>query len=143
MRHKQISANPKTFAIIMDSGDEIVDVLQQFATSQKLSGSNFTAIGALSHAKLGWFNWETKKYEVAAEFDEQVELLSLIGDIAVKDGKPQVHAHLSVGRRDGTGHGGHLLEARVRPTCEVILTESAANLQKHYDPESGLALIKL
>lgn len=142
MRHKQIAENPKTIAIIMDPGDEIADVLQQFATSQKLSGSSFKAIGALSHAKLGWFNWETKKYEVAEELDEQVELLSLIGDIALKDGKPQVHAHLTVARRDGTAHGGHLLEAHVRPTCELILTESAAHLQKRFDPESGLALIR-
>ena len=141
MRHKQIAENPKTVAMIMDTGDEIVSVLQQFATSQKLSGSSFKAIGALSHAKLGWFNWETKKYEVAVEFDEQLELLSLIGDIALKDGKPQVHAHLSVARRDGTAHGGHLLGAHVRPTCELILTESPVHLQKRFDPESSLALI--
>ena len=141
MRHKQIAENPKTVAMIMYTGDEIVSVLQQFATSQKLSGSSFKAIGALSHAKLGWFNWETKKYEVAVEFDEQLELLSLIGDIALKDGKPQVHAHLSVARRDGTAHGGHLLGAHVRPTCELILTESPVHLQKRFDPESSLALI--
>ena len=141
MPHKQIAENPKTVAMIMDTGDEIVSVLQQFATSQKLSGSSFKAIGALSHAKLGWFNWETKKYEVAVEFDEQLELLSLIGDIALKDGKPQVHAHLSVARRDGTAHGGHLLGAHVRPTCELILTESPVHLQKRFDPESSLALI--
>ena len=141
MRHKQIAENPKTVAMIMDTGDEIVSVLQQFATSQKLSGSSFKAIGALSHVKLGWFNWETKKYEVAVEFDEQLELLSLIGDIALKDGKPQVHAHLSVARRDGTAHGGHLLGAHVRPTCELILTESPVHLQKRFDPESSLALI--
>ena len=143
MHYKQIGHSPKTFAIIMNTGDEIVAALREFAESQKLSGSSFKAIGALSHAKLGWFNWETKKYEVAAELDEQVELLSLIGDIALKDGKPQLHAHLSVARRDGTAHGGHLLEARVRPTCELILTENPQHLQKALDPESGLALIKI
>ncbi|MGB6678197.1 MAG: DUF296 domain-containing protein, partial [Terriglobales bacterium] len=75
--------------------------------------------------------------------DEQVELLSLIGDIALKDGEPQVHAHVVVGRCDGTAHGGHLLEARVRPTCELILTESPSRLQKKFDPETGIALIQL
>ncbi len=74
--------------------------------------------------------------------DEQVELLSLIGDVALKDGQPQVHAQVVVGRSDGTAHGGHLLEARVRPTCELILTESPAHLQKQLDPETGLALIR-
>jgi Plants and Prokaryotes Conserved (PCC) domain len=75
--------------------------------------------------------------------DEQVELLSLIGDVAVKDGEPQVHAHAVVGKRDGTAHGGHLLQARVRPTCELVLTESPAHLRKEFDPVAGIALIKL
>ena len=142
MRFKQIDSEPKTFVLIMDTGDEIGDVLRRFASEQKLAGSSFKAIGALSQVKLGWFNWESKKYEVAAEFNEQVELLSLIGDIALKDGEPQVHAHLSIGRRDGSAYGGHLLKAHVRPTCELILTESPEHLQKQFDPESGLALIR-
>jgi uncharacterized protein len=142
MRFKQIGSEPKTFALIMDTGDEIGDVLKRFASAQNLAGSSFKAIGALSHVKVGWFNWESKKYEVAAEFNEQVELLSLIGDIALKDSEPQVHAHLSIGRRDGTAHGGHLLKAYVRPTCELILTESPEHLQKQIDPASGLALIR-
>lgn len=70
-------------------------------------------------------------------------MLSLIGDIAVHDGNPQVHAHMVVGKRDGTAHGGHLQEAHVRPTLELVLTESAEALQKRYDSESGLALIRL
>jgi len=108
-----------------------------------LGGSSFEAIGALSHVKPGWFNWETKRYDPACVLDEQVEVLSLIGDIALRDGEPQVHAHMVVGRSDGTAHGGHLLEARVRPTCELILTESPIHLQKKLDPESGIALIQI
>ncbi len=84
MRFKQIDGEPKTFALVMDTGDEIGEVLKRFASEQKLAGSNFKAIGALAHVKLGWFSWESKKYEVAAEFNERVELLSLIGDIAIK-----------------------------------------------------------
>jgi predicted DNA-binding protein with PD1-like motif len=74
---------------------------------------------------------------------EQVELLSLIGDVALEGDEPQVHAHLVVGRRDGTAHGGHLLSATVRPTCEIVVTENPQHLQKQIDPESGLALIRL
>ena len=142
MRYKQLEDRPKTFALILETGEEIVEVLKRFAKEQRLSGSSFKAIGALSYAQLGWFNWETKKYQTAAQFDEQVELLSLIGDIGIKDGEPQVHAHVVVGRSDGTAHGGHLLKAFVRPTCELILTESPAKMQKQIDPESGLALIR-
>jgi len=143
MQHKLISQQPKTFVLIFDTGDEITEILKKFAADQRLSGSSFKAIGALSSVKLGWFNWNTKKYEIAADLHEQVELLSLIGDIALQDGKPQVHAHIVVGRSDGTAHGGHLLEAKVRPTCELILTENPAELQKQIDPEVGIALIKI
>jgi uncharacterized protein len=142
MRHKELSRQPKTFALIFDTGDEITDVLKLFAINQKLAGSSFKAIGALSFVKLGWFNWETKKYEVAVELNEQVELLSLIGDIALKDQEPQVHAHVVVGRSDGTAHGGHLLQGKVRPTCELILTENPENMQKEMDINSGIALIR-
>ena len=143
MRWKQIENEPKTFALIFETGDEIARVLQEFAKGQSLAGSSFKAIGALSYAKLGWFNWETKKYDPACVLDEQVEVLSLIGDIALKDGEPQVHAHVVVGRCDGTAYGGHLLEARVRPTCELILTESPSHLQKKLDPETGIALMQI
>ena len=143
MRWKQIEDESKTLVPVFETGDEIASVLQQFARGQGLGGSSFEAIGALSHAKLSWFNWETKKYDPACVLDEQVEVLSLIGDIALRDGEPQVHAHMGVGRSDGTAHGGHLLEARVRPTCELILTESPIRLQKKLDPESGIALIQI
>ncbi len=143
MRWKQIEEKPKVFALIFKAGDEIATELKHFSKKQNLGGSSFKAIGALSYARLGWFNWATKKYEDASVLNEQVELLSLIGDIALKDGEPQVHAHVVVGRSDGTAHGGHLLEARVRPTCELILTESPIHLQKKLDPDSGLALIQI
>lgn len=142
MRSKQIADNPKTDIIVLDTGEEILSSLKSFAEAHGLSGSSFKAIGALSRVELGWFNWESKKYQTAVKLEEQVELLSLIGDIALKDSKPQVHAHLVVGRSDGTAHGGHLLSATVRPTCELILTESPRHLQKQIDAESGIALIR-
>ena len=117
--------------------------LTGFAKEQSLSAASFKAIGALQSVKLGWYNPETKKYATAIEFAEQVELLSLVGDVAQQDGKPIVHAHMIVGRSDGSTAGGHLLSAIVRPTCEVFLTESPAHLSKEFDPESGLVLIKL
>jgi predicted DNA-binding protein with PD1-like motif len=143
LKYKLVEEHPRTYVLIFDTGDELAAGLKRFATEQKLSGSSFKAIGALSSVKLGWFNWETKKYQTAVALDEQIELLSMIGDIALKDGEPQVHAHVVVGKSDGTAHGGHLQEARVRPTCEVVLTESPRHLQKQIDPESGIALIRL
>jgi predicted DNA-binding protein with PD1-like motif len=142
MQFRLVDENPKTYVLILETGEEIASSLKQFAQEQRLLGSSFKAIGALSSAKLGWFNWETRKYQTACALEEQVELVSLIGDIAEKDGQPQVHAHLVVARSDGSAFGGHLLEARVRPTCEIVLTESPQHLQKRMDPESGIPLIR-
>lgn len=143
MKHKLLDSAPRTFALIFETDDELAEGLKRFASEQKLGGSSFKAIGALSSVNLGWFNWETKKYETSVSLDEQVELLSVIGDIALKDGEPQVHAHVVVGKRDGTAHGGHLMQAMVRPTCEVILTENPVHLQKKMDADAGIPLITL
>jgi uncharacterized protein len=143
VRYKLVDERPKTFILVFETNDELSQSLKKFASEQKLGSASFKAIGALSSVKLGWLNWETKKYEPSVSLDEQVELLSLIGDVALKDGEPQVHAHVVIGKRDGTAHGGHLLEAHVRPTCELVLTESPEHLKKEFDPAAGIALIKL
>ena len=143
LRFKQVAETPKTFVLVFQTGDELSSGLSRFAEEQDLSAASLEAVGALSSVRLAYFDWETKKYEPSVVLDEQVELLSLIGDVALKDDRPVVHAHAVIGKRDGTAHGGHLLEARARPTCEVVITESPAHLQKVVDPESGLALIRL
>lgn len=141
MRFKLLNQQPKTYVVTFSTGEELAAGLKQFAADQKLRGSSFKAIGAFSAVKLGWFDWNAKQYRPSVVFDEQVELVALIGDIAIFEGKHQVHAHVVVAKADGTAHGGHLMQAHVRPTCEVVLVESPENLHKEIDLESGLALI--
>jgi uncharacterized protein len=142
MRSKVLSDHDeRTVALIFETGEDPVAGLNRFAAQHSLGACRFTAIGAFSEAVLGYFDWEKKDYERIA-VTEQVEVLALVGDIASQDGKPKIHAHVVLGRRDGSARGGHLLEARVRPTLEVILTQSPAHLHRVYDPASGLALIR-
>src|ERR1700719_2621490 len=143
MKSRQIDHSPKTFILVFETGDELAKGLLEFAEQESLSAASFKGVGALASVRLGWFSWESKQYEPSVMLDEQVELLSLIGDVAVKGEKPVVHAHAVIGRKDGTAHGGHLIEAYIRPTCEVVLAESPSHIQKQVDPESGLAVIKL
>jgi uncharacterized protein len=132
----------KTFALVFDKGDEVASLLLTFAKENHLAASHFTAIGAFERVTLGFFERQRKDYK-KIPINEQVEVLSLFGDIAVSDKGPQVHAHVVVGKSDGTAHGGHLLEAHVWPTLEVILVESPKHLQRQTDQETGLALISL
>jgi len=132
----------RTFALIFETGDEVMSNLAAFAKENGLGAARMTAIGAFREATLGYFDWERKDYK-KIPVEEQVEVLSLIGDVASKDSEPTVHAHVVLGRADGSTRGGHLVEAHVRPTLEVTLVESPAHLRKEHDPESGLALIRL
>ena len=72
---------------------------------------------------------------------EQVEVLSMNGDITIQGGSPKIHAHVVIGKSDGTAHGGHLMEAHVFPTLELILMESPKFMMRRFDAETGLALI--
>jgi hypothetical protein len=132
----------RTFVLVLKSGDETMACLQAFAKQQRIQAAQFTGIGALSRATLNYFDWETKAYQ-PIPVHEQVEVASLIGDIALSpSAEPALHIHAVLGRRDGTALAGHLTEAHVRPTLEIVLTEPPAHLQKVHDKESGLALIK-
>lgn len=132
----------RTFAVILETGDEVMASLQAFAESEKLSAAQITAIGAFSRAVLAYFDWETKEYR-PIPVEEQVEVASMLGDVTLTGDKPSIHAHLVLGCRDGQALAGHLKEGHVRPTLEVIVTESPAHLCKRKDAESGLALIRV
>lgn len=131
----------RTFALIFDKGDDPKSLLTTFARDHRVAGASLTAVGGFSRAVLGYFDREQKDYR-RISVDQQVEVLSMIGDVALKpDGAPEVHAHVIVGFPDGTTRGGHLMEASVWPTLEVILTDTPEPLRKQHDPATGLALI--
>ena len=132
----------RTIALILDTGDEAMSTLAQFAGEQGITAARFTAIGAFSRAVLGYFDWQRKDYE-RIPVHEQVEVLALVGDVALDGDQPKIHAHAVLGRRDGSTCGGHLLEAHVRPTLEVMLVQSPAHLARTADAQSGLALIDI
>ena len=146
MQTRRLTAGPTShYAVIFQTGDEPMAGLTGFAREAALDGAHFTAIGAFERVTLGWFDLATREYR-RIEVDEQVEVLSLVGDVTragPRGDEPKVHAHVVVGRADGAALGGHLLEARVRPTLEVVLTETPAVLRRRDDPATGLALIDL
>ncbi|HET8649178.1 MAG TPA: PPC domain-containing DNA-binding protein [Gemmatimonadales bacterium] len=145
MQSKLLGADKdgRIFALVFGQGEDAVAGLQQFAELEKLGGSHFTAIGAFQRVTLGYFERDRKKYR-RIPLDEQVEVVSLIGNVALAgDDRPRIHAHVVVGRSDGHACGGHLLEGIVWPTLEVVLSESPLHLRRRLDPETGLALLEL
>ena len=132
----------RTFAVVFATGDDVMPGLLAFARKHRISAGSFTAIGAFERVTLGYFEMARRDY-AHIEIGEQVEVLSLAGNVALTDEGPKVHAHVVVGKSDGTAHGGHLLGARVRPTLEVIVIESPAHLRRTSDPATGLPLLDL
>jgi|ERR1700682_175987 len=132
----------RRLAVVFSSGEEAVGGLTELTRARRLSGAHFTGIGALRAAMLGFFDVARREYRRFG-VDEQVEVLSLMGNIALEEGDPRVHAHIVVGKFNGATLGGHLLEAHVRPTLEVVLVETPPLLRRKFDPATGLALLDL
>jgi len=130
----------QTFVIVFDTGDEVTKGLLEFARTHAIDAASFTGIGAFQRVTLGYFELQKRDY-TRIPISEQVEVLSCVGNIALGDDGPKLHAHVVVGKADGTAHGGHLLDARVRPTLEIVLVETPAQLRRRSDAATGLALI--
>src|SRR5450755_345736 len=130
----------KQYAVIFYQGDEAFSGLREFAEKYNITSAHFTAIGAVNGATLGWFDSQRKMYK-KIPINGQHEVIGMSGDIALYQGKPVVHTHMMVGSPDGTTQGGHVLEAYVSPTLEVMVTEDPVTMQKRFDPETDLTLI--
>ena len=145
MQHKVVSSevDKRTFILVLAPGEEAFATITAFAERERISGASLTALGAFERAKIGWFDLELRQYH-PIYVNEQAEVLSIIGDIAIGDnGNPTLHMHTVLGLKDGTTRGGHLMEGIVRPTLEVILAETEQHLRRRQRPEFGIALIDL
>jgi uncharacterized protein len=145
MRSRQLADNQgtRTFAVALDTGDRVMESIVRFAAENGLAASEFTAIGAWAWAKLACFDPESRSY-VDIPVDEQVELVSLNGRITRPEGDqgdPHLHVHCVLSRPDGSVIAGHLMEAEVRPTLEVFITDSPTELHRRIDPGSGLPVL--
>ncbi|WP_454627302.1 PPC domain-containing DNA-binding protein [Bradyrhizobium cenepequi] len=145
MRSKLVSDEPgaQVHVVILDTGDEAFAALTKFVNDARISAAALTAIGAFERATVGWFDFGSKSYR-KIEVNEQCEVLSAIGDVAIgDDGKASLHVHIVLGLSDGSTRGGHLLAGVVRPTLEVVLTETPAKLRRKKRADLGIALIDI
>ena len=142
MKVRLLSENggAKNYAIILAKGDEVMSGLTDFARQNKVTSASFTAIGAFSHATVAWFDDGRKEFKLIL-IKQQVELVSMIGDIALVNDQPAVHTHVALASSDGTVRGGHVINAFVFPTLELFMTVYPTPLHKQLDDATGLKLI--
>jgi predicted DNA-binding protein with PD1-like motif len=129
-----------TYLLVFRTGQEVMQGLLAFARKHELVAGHLTGIGAIREAVIGYFDPEKKVYLRIHE-KEQAELLSLTGNLALYDNEPFFHIHVALGMRDGSTRGGHLFEASVRPTVEVVLTTYTKAIRRKIDPDTGLPLL--
>ena len=134
------SGATRTYMLIFSPGDEILSGLNEFAAKYKVKSAHFTAIGDAVTAKVGWYDQSRKMFRVIS-ITSPAEVTSLVGDIAISDGKPVVHGHINLATGDGIVHGGHLLEAFVGPTLEVIMTVEPRPMYKKLNEELRVSAI--
>jgi predicted DNA-binding protein with PD1-like motif len=131
----------KTYLLVFHTGQEVMKGLLAFARKQGLTAGHLTGIGAIDDAVVGYFDPEKKAYLRIHE-KGQAELLSLTGNLALYDGEPFFHIHVALGWSRRTGaRGGHLFEAVVRPTVELVLTTYSRSVRRKIDPDTGLPLL--
>lgn len=133
----------RSLMAVFDKGEDFRSMIQALASEQELTAASFTGVGSFSRVVLGYFDRTKMEYK-RIPIEEQVEVVSLIGNIALdEEGNPKVHPHVVVSKSDGSAWGGHLLEAEVWPTLEVLISEAPGTLRRAIDSETGLALLKL
>jgi predicted DNA-binding protein with PD1-like motif len=130
----------RAYLLVFRTGQEVMQGLLAFVRKQGLTAGHLTGIGAISDAVVGYFDPQSKTY-LRMQEKRQAELLSLTGNLALFDGEPFFHIHVALGQRDGSTRGGHLFEATVRPTVELVLTTYAKPVRRKIDPDTGLPLL--
>jgi uncharacterized protein len=122
-------------------GEDLLAALTNCAREQGITLGEVQAIGAVSQARVGYYNQEERQYYFL-DLARPLEIAALVGNISLKDGEPMVHAHVTLSDSDGRAFGGHLAEGTLVFACEFAIQEyrSATALVRQMDDPTGLFL---
>jgi len=122
-------------------GDDLLPALEQFCREKNITLGEVRALGAVTRARVGFYNQEERKYYFL-DLEQPLEILALVGNVSLKDGKPMVHAHVTLADAAGRAYGGHLAAGTPVFACEFAIHEYQADqtLARQNDPETGLML---
>ena len=132
----------RTFVAQLPYGSDLYDSLTQFIQHENIKLGRISGIGAVTHSVVAYYDQSAKKY-ITLEFNGGMEILSLQGNISLRDGKPFVHAHITLADADGKVFGGHLFPGTKVFACEVSIDEfEGEELVRGFDESTGLWLWK-
>ena len=131
------------FVLRLEQGDDILKTLKDFAEKQRIRAAFFEGIGSLYKARLGHYDFKDTKTYKYETFDEDLEILTLSGNVSTMNNRALPHAHITLGRRDFSVIGGHLEEDSLANMVEVKLVRMPGKLEKAKDSSIGLNLLQL
>lgn len=130
----------KTYMGRLPHGADLLDALTQICIENDITLGKIEAIGAVKNACIGFYDQTQKVYEYV-EYKSPMEILNLMGNVSLKDGKPIVHAHITLSDHDGHAHGGHLAKGTTVFACEYLIEAfSGDSLNRGFDQTTGLPL---
>lgn len=127
----------------IEPDEDLIDAITKLVKTYNIKAGLLNCIGAFKKFTIGYFDLDKKEYKLET-FDENVELVSCLGNIAYKNGKPIIHAHVSVGRPDFSIIGGHLSQPSIiSVTGEIYILEIDQKLNRSLDPQFNLSLLNI
>ena len=125
--------------VSIDKGELVNQSLLNVAEKEGLNSGWVNGLGAISNIEIGYWDIEEKIY-VKKTFDEDYELLSLIGNVSLVDNKPFIHTHISFSDTKFRVYGGHLFDAKVIAAAEFCIFTSEYHLHRKLNCNIGLSL---
>lgn len=130
----------KTFMGKLEHDSDLIGELTKICLDNGIKLGRVEAIGAVKKARIGYYDQNEKKYNFI-EIDRHLEITSLMGNVSLKDGKPIIHAHITLADKNGNAFGGHLAEGTIVFACEFYLTSfDGPEYNRGYDEVTGLPL---
>lgn len=136
----QYSKTGDSYLVRLDTDEEIIGAITRFVDDRRIDSGSVSGLGSVHHAVLGYFDRATKEY-LRRTIEADCEIVSLVGNIAVKEGKPFAHVHVTLGTRDFQALAGHLFEGKVAATCELVVRALPGLVLRKHDAASGLWLL--
>lgn len=124
-------------ALRLDVGDEILKAVKEVCEKEDIKLASVTGLGAVSKAVVGLYRVSEQEY-VRNVFEQDMELVSLIGNISQKDGEVYLHLHASLADEKGRVVGGHLNEAVISVTGEIWIDPVDGCIGRRVDEKTGL-----
>jgi predicted DNA-binding protein with PD1-like motif len=129
-----------TYVIRIEKDEEVFPTLIAFCEAHAISNAHFSGIGAAKEISCGYYALEEKKYYFTSYMDI-VEVVSLTGNVALKEGKPFIHMHGLFTDRENKAFGGHIEKMTSGIVLEVVLEPLSSAVERVLDEETGLFLL--